>query len=146
MLLLQPMDIIIYFTYMDILPLLTNKGQNVWSGKMSGYRQLASYWLAKNCLEEESLSKSSKFFCPSDKVHTVTTSEFQPARLVLTNHRMSLPYVLAHSLVISAPICMLRYHGPWYNMTWEMPNRWLCYMYCIFIWESYMYVTSEKLD
>ncbi len=110
---------------MDILPLLTKKGRNVRRGKMSAYRQLASYWLAKNCLEEESLSKSSKFCYPSGKVHTVTTKELQPARSVLNDYWTVLRDVLTRSV----PICMFRYHGPWNNIAWEMPERWLRYMY-----------------
>ena len=36
----------------------------------------------KNCLEEESPSKISKFFSPSCKAHTVITKELQPAHSV----------------------------------------------------------------
>ncbi len=57
----------------SLTKVMSEEGQNFRRGKTFAYRQLASYWLAKNCLEEESLSKSSKFFYPTGKVHTVTT-------------------------------------------------------------------------
>ena len=92
-------------------------------GSCLPHGQLASYWLAKTWLEEESPSKSSKFFYPCGIVHTVTTKEPQPAHSVLNDHWTSLADVLTRSQVIlSVPIFMFRYHGAWNNITWGMPE------------------------
>ena len=110
----------------------------------SPHRQLANYWLAKNCLEEESPIKSCRF-CPFGKCILSQQKNFNlPVQFWTTTERVWLMfwpddwsfylYLFACSDIM-AP-----------ETTWHDECQRGDYVACIFIWEPYMFVTSEKLD
>ena len=86
MLLLQPMDLWTFFTSTWIVLLQNDHNDTThrrwWEFYIHFRQQTHTRGSLPACLEEESPSKSSKFFCPSGKVHTVTTKKLQPAHSV----------------------------------------------------------------